>query len=190
MIYRVTGTLVTVTPHCAVIETGGVSFQLFLSARAATELPPAGTTLSLFTYLHVREDALELYGFLREPERNLFERLNSVSGIGPKSALGILNVATVEQLVLAINEGNRELLTRASGIGKKTAERLILDLKGKLAAPASRESLARAEADLELEETLVSLGFTKAQAKTAVKTLDPNLANFKERLKAALKKKS
>lgn len=187
MIYRITGTLLLKRSSLAVIECGGVAFKLFVSHATAARLPDAGQTLSLFSYLHVREDALELYGFSDEREQELFERLNNVSGIGPKSALAILSIAPVAQVIAAINEGRPELLTRTSGIGRKTADRIVLELKGKLSATLAPQTLQLMESDAELEETLVSLGFQKAKAKSLIAELDPKLANFKDRLKATLK---
>ena len=172
-----------------VVETsGGISLRVFASPHTLSALPAIGTAVTLHTYLNVREDALELYGFLNESELDLFEKLISVSGIGPKSAMGILGVSKADQLVAAINEGRTELITRASGIGRKTAERVILELKGKLAAVGTQETLNLMESDVELEETLTSLGYSRVQAKSAIAKLDPRVTGFKERLKEALKR--
>lgn len=187
MIYRITGTLLLKRESLAVIECGGVAFKLAVSHATAAHLPDVGQTLSLFSYLHVREDALELYGFFDEREQELFERLNNISGIGPKSALAILSIAPVAQVIAAINEGRPELLTRTSGIGKKTADRIVLELKGKLGATLAPQTLQLMESDAELEETLISLGFQKTKAKSLIAGLDPKIANFKDRLKATLK---
>ena len=190
MIARLEGTLAAKEGNRAVIDIGGVGFSVIVSQRTAAALPAVGDRAALATYLYVREDTLELYGFLDMRERNLFERLNSVSGIGPKSALAVLNIAPVEQLVAAIHGGRTELLTRASGIGKRTAERVVLELKGKLDAAAAPQTLELMTVDLDLEETLTNLGWTRAQAKQALRELDPALTTFKDRLKAALKKNS
>lgn len=189
MIYSIKGRLAFRHEHYAVIETGGVGFKFFAASGTIAKLPDIGKEVAIFTYLHVREDALELYGFLDPKELNLFERLNAVGGIGPKSALNILGVAKVDQLAAAINEGKTELLTRASGIGKKTAERIILELKGKLSLTTSPQTLQLMEADIELEDALVGLGMSKNEAKATIARLDPGLTGFKERLRAALKKK-
>jgi Holliday junction DNA helicase RuvA len=190
MIHRVQGTLLAKRENFLVVETsGGISLRVFASPHTLSALPATGSPVTLHTYLHVREDALELYGFLHESELDLFEKLISVSGIGPKSGMGILGVAKADQLIAAINEGRTELITRASGIGRKTAERVILELKGKLAAlGTAQETLNLMESDVELEETLMSLGYSKAQSKTAIAKLDPKITSFKERLKEALKR--
>ncbi len=187
MIYAVTGKLKVKRPPYFAVEVGGVSFKLMASAGVLAALPEIESTVSIFTHLHVREDALELYGFLTEQELFLFESLNSVSGIGPKSALGIMGIAKVDQLMAAINEGRTELLTRASGIGKKTAERIVLELKGKLSRIAAPQTLTLMESDAELEEILIGLGYNRQQAKTYIARIDPKINGFTERLKEALK---
>lgn len=187
MIYSIAGTLVLKKENFLVVEAGPVAFKVFTAAAVLANLPPAGNTVKLFCYLHVREDALELYGFLSAQELELFQALNSVSGIGPKSALGVMGVAKADQLVAAINEGRTELLTRASGIGRKTAERIVLELKGKLSLTLAPQLVSLMESDVELEETLVSLGYTRGQAKNSIARLDPKITGFKERLKEALR---
>lgn len=189
MIQRVSGVILSKKTNYFVVEVGGgISLRIFASPHTLSALPAQGASVTVHTYLNVREDALELYGFLHESELDLFERLISVSGIGPKSAMGILGVAKADQLVAAINEGRAELITRASGVGRKTAERVILELKGKLASIGTQETLNLMESDVELEETLVSLGYTHAQSKAAIAKLDPKIVGFKERLKEALKR--
>lgn len=188
MFYTISGILAAKKEHFFVVEAGGVGYKLHASKAAATKLPSVGTQMKVFCYLAVKQDALDLYGFLSEKELELFERLISVSGVGPKSALNILGVAAVDPLVAAINEGKIDLLTRVSGVGKKTAERVILELKGKLTLPGSGEMITLMESDVELEETLVGLGYTRAEAKAAVAKIDPAVSGFKERLKEALKK--
>ncbi len=188
MIYSLAGTLAAKKQNFFVVDVGAISFKIFGSPNTLVVLPEIGKDIKIFTYLNVREDALELYGFISERELELFEKLNSVSGIGPKSALGILGISKIEQLIAAINEGRTELLTRASGIGKKTAERVILELKGKLSAIASPQMLSLMESDLDIEETLISLGYTRVQAKAALAKIDPKITGFKERLKEAIKR--
>jgi Holliday junction DNA helicase RuvA len=187
MIHSLSGTVVTKRESYFTLDVHGVVFKLHAAPGTLATLPDAGSPLTVQTYLYVREDTLELYGFLTETERILFERLNAVSGIGPKSALGVLGVAKPDQLVAAINEGRAELLTRASGIGKKTADRVILELKGKLSVPSAPQTLQLMESDVELEETLVALGYTRVQAKGLVGKVDPKTKGFPERLREALR---
>lgn len=169
------------------METGGVGFKIAMPKNAVLALPGVSDAVRLFTYLAVREDSLDLYGFIRESELELFERLLTVNGVGPKSALAIMSIAPVDQIVMAINEGRTDLLTRVSGIGKKTADRVVLDLKGKLTLKSSPQTLAILESDMELEETLIALGFSKSQAKSAVSKIDPAIKDFKARLREALR---
>ena len=187
MIYALAGLIGRRGEHWFALDVSGVSFKVFASPATLSKLPPAGVGAKIFCHLHVREDALELYGFLTESELELFEKLNSISGIGPKSALGILAVAPADQISAAINAGRTELLTRASGVGRKTAERVVLELKGKLGAMAP-QTLSLMESDAEIEETLVSLGYTNAQAKSVLAKVDPKTTGFTERLREAIKK--
>ncbi len=190
MIYTISGIIAHKKESFVVVDVGGIGLKIVLPKHLIADLPDIGTKVNLFTYLHVREDALELYGFLRAKELELFEKLISISGIGPKSAIGILAVAPIDQLVAAINEGRTELLTRVSGVGKKTAERVVLELKGKLTlVSADPQLLLRMESDTELEEMLVGLGYSRVQARTTIAKIDPAVTDFKLRLKEALKKK-
>ncbi|MEK9186159.1 MAG: Holliday junction branch migration protein RuvA [Patescibacteria group bacterium] len=192
MIYSLSGKFIGRKESYAIIEAGGIGFKAFLSPRSVQSLPQAGTEIKIFCSLYNREnEPFELFGFLNEQELYLFEKLNTVNGIGPKTAMAILGVAQIDQLVAAINNGKTDLLTKASGIGKKTAERVVVDLKGKLdsgSKEASAQALGLMESDLELEETLISLGYTKQQAKAVISKIDPKISGFKERLKEALRK--
>lgn len=194
MIYSLIGKLVGWKENFAILETAGIGFKVFVSPRTMQSLPASGSTVKFFCSLYNRENSpFELFGFLSERELYLFDKLNGVSGIGPKTALAILAVAPIDQLTAAINGSQIDLLTRASGIGRKTAERVIVDLKGKLdtgTTEATAQTLDLMAADLELEETLVSLGYSKQQAKAAIAKIDPQTKGFKERLREALKKKS
>src|SRR5579872_4111941 len=131
MIHSVSGRLAAKADHFVVIEAGGLGLKIATNERTIKALSPVGSQATLFTYLNVRENAMELYGFLSEGELEYFEMLISVSGVGPKSALSILDVAKLDELSAAIKEGRPDLLTRASGIGRKTAERIIIELRTK-----------------------------------------------------------
>lgn len=192
MIYSLTGRVVGKKENFVVLEAGGIGFKVFLSSRSAQSLPQSSDPIKLFCSLYNKENApFELFGFLDEQELYLFEKLNTVSGIGPKTAMSVMAIAPVDQLGAAINEGKADLLTKASGIGKKTAERVIIDLKGKLNVGTKENSASvinQMESDVELEETLISLGYTRQQAKAATAKIDPKISGFKDRLKEALKK--
>ncbi|MEK7611928.1 MAG: Holliday junction branch migration protein RuvA [Patescibacteria group bacterium] len=187
MLYGIQGTLRAKRENFIVVETGGISFRVAISAHTLANLPETGSEVKLFTHLHVREDALQLFGFQTELELKFFEQLNSVSGVGPKSALGVMSIANTEQLIAAINDGHTELITRASGIGKKTAERIVLELKGKMNWGKSQDLVTLMESDVELEETLVSLGYSRTDAKQALQGVPKEVQGFKARLREALK---
>jgi len=188
MIYFLSGKFVSKKENCAIIEVGGVGFKVVVSVNAAKSLPEPGSSVKLFSHLHVREDGLELYGFVSEQELSFFEKLISINGIGPKSALNILSITKLDQLIAAINEGKVDLLTKASGVGKKTAERVVLELRGKLQSVSSEKIVKQMESDLDIEEALVGLGYIRQQAKNAISKIDPKIKNLEDRIKEALKK--
>ncbi len=187
MIYSVSGRLADQGDNFAVVETGGVGYKLYLSARGLTRLPQAGEEVRFLTHLHVREDALDLYGFASPAELRFFELLISVSGVGPKSALAVLDVADLQSLAAAIQEGRPDLMTRAAGIGRKTAERIVLELKGKVEAGESEARVQKMDADSDLAETLASLGYRRDEAKAALDRIGPGVTGIEARLKEALK---
>ncbi len=187
MIYSVKGKLITKKSDFFVVDVGGVAFKIATSFNVLKSLPQIGQEVNIFTHLHVRENALELYGFLDEEEMQLFEMLIGISGIGPKSAISILGVEKVNKLKAAIVEGRVELLTKASGVGRKTAERVVLELRGKLQQKGARELVGVMESDSDIVEALVGLGYTKSQAQDALAKIDPKISKIEERIKAALK---
>jgi len=187
MIYSLKGELERVTEGFVVVNLGGAGLKVNVHGRTLAKLPAPGGEVSFFCHLHVREDALDLYGFPGSAELELFEQLISVSGVGPRSALAILDVAAYPELTAAIEEGRADLLTRASGIGRKTAERIILDLRGKVKAEASAATVAKMESDADILEALVGLGYRREQAKSALGALDREVSGTEARLKAALR---
>ena len=186
MIYSLRGKLIVKRENFFVIDVGGVAFKINASLNVVKSLPAIGELVNIFTHLHVREDALDLYGFLIEEELQFFEMLISISGIGPKSALGILSVDKIENLKSAIIEGRSELLTKASGVGKKTAERVVLELRGKLSQAGSGKIVGLMETDQDLIEVLSGLGYTRLQAREALAKVDPKINKLEDRLKSAL----
>ncbi|MDE2018782.1 MAG: Holliday junction branch migration protein RuvA [Patescibacteria group bacterium] len=187
MLYGVFGKIALKSDKFAVIETGGLGLKLFMAARTIAALPREGSDVRVFSYLHMREDGLELYGFGSEKELTYFEMLISVSGVGPKSALAILDIANLDELAAAIKEGRPDLLTRASGIGRKTAERIILELKSKVQSAKSGLVVEKMEGDADLIEALSNLGYRREEARAALGKVDVKVAGIEERLKEALK---
>ncbi len=186
MLYSISGKLASKHDHFIVVEAAGLGMKLFASKQTLKGLPAGGAEIKFFTHLYVREDAMDLYGFRSQDELEFFEMLISVSGIGPKSALSILDIAPLGELSAAIKEGRPDLLTRASGIGRKTAERVIVELRGRVESSKSGIVVEQMETDADLVEALSNLGYRKEQARAALTNVDPKLHNLEERLKAAL----
>ncbi len=176
MIDAVTGALAAKTPTSAVVRVGGFSIRVLISVSCFETLPAVGREVSLLSYLHVREDALQLYGFADEVERNLFERLISVSGIGPRLAVGILSGATASRVREAIEVGDADFLVTLPGVGKKLAQRLLVELREKFSptttatfpAATGVPGALQAGVGVDAAAALVSLGFTRSGAQSAV----------------------
>lgn len=193
MFYYVSGKLAESQPGFAVIDCGGVGFRCSISFSTLRQLPQLGQQATLYTYLSVREDALELFGFFDQSELSLFKMLISVSGVGPKAAMAILSDLSPDQAAAAIIGGDAKLLTKAQGIGKKIAERIVLELKDKLAKGApdlpSGGGLPAAEtsADSEAVNALLVLGYSKNDALEAIGRFDTTGMSLEEIIKNALK---
>jgi Holliday junction DNA helicase RuvA len=186
MIYSVSGKLALKEENFIVAEAGGVGIKLFASKQTIEGLPAAGAAVKFFCHLHVREDALDLFGFTSPDELEFFEMLISVSGVGPKSALAILDTAPLGELAAAIKEGRPDLLTRAAGIGRKTAERVIVELRTKVQSSKSGAVVQKMEGDSDLVEALASLGYHRDQARAALAKVGEDVVGTEARLKAAL----
>lgn len=188
MIATLSGLLAARGEKYAIIEVAGVGYQVFLTADAIMKLPKLGGSLKLFTHQHVREDALDLYGFWHPAELETFELLIGISGIGPKSALGILGVTALDQLRRAIAAGDVGYLTKVSGIGRKTAEKIVLELKEKMAGrgvlTADHPGL-RDEADA--LDALISLGYSRDEARRALAGVRDDSLPLGQRVSQALK---
>jgi Holliday junction DNA helicase RuvA len=161
------------------LDVHGVGFAI-RTTSAVVEKTVLDQSATFTTYLHVREDALDLYGFLESAERDLFVRLLSVSGVGPKVALTLLGSLSFEQLTGAIEAGNAATLRSVSGVGSKTAERIIIDLRGKLTTHADDQGID------DLASALVRLGYSAKEAREAARSA-PNDGTLEERLKTALR---
>ena len=183
MIGHLSGTLSAKNPPHIMVEVGGVGYELDVPMSTFYALPATGGTVSLFTHLVVREDAHNLYGFASAEERSVFRQLIKVSGIGPRTALAVLSGMSVADLAQAIALQDAGRLIRIPGIGRKTAERLLLELKGKL-ADAVGEPVAQRGADV--VNALVALGYSEKEALVAVKGLAPDMP-LAEAIRAALK---
>jgi Holliday junction DNA helicase RuvA len=173
MIALLRGVLIEKHPNQAVVETGGVGYDVTIPVSTFTGLPDAGAEVRLRIHTHVREDALALYGFLTQDEKALFERLIGVSGIGPKLAVTILSGLAAPDLIGAIRRGEVDKLVRIPGIGKKTAERMVLELRDKLPAVSGGEpetpAAALSAVDQDVLSALLNLGCARPQAESAVR---------------------
>jgi len=169
VIAHLRGKLLSKHPNQAVLEAGGVGYDVVISVPTFTELPETGGEVALHIHTHVREDALSLYGFLRADEKRLFERLIAVSGIGPKLAITILSGMPTDQMVAAIRGNDAALLTRIPGIGRKTAERMVLELRDKLEAFAATPSApAATPVEEDVLSALMNLGYGRPAAERAL----------------------
>lgn len=186
MIASIRGILSQVAPRSGqswvVVDVGGVGYQVFLVSRSVGELPPVGEEVRFATSMVVREDAMQLYGFLDSSERDLFERLTSVSGIGPRMALALLDTLRPPELVQAILQGNTRALALTPGVGQKTAERLAIELRGQLSKWRSESSElvsvgARASSKVyeEVELALLALGYTPGEVVSALNAVASQL---------------
>ena len=169
MIAHLRGRLIAKHPNQAIVEAGGVGYDVVISVPTFSDLPGVGADVSLHIHTHVREDAIALFGFLRPEEKQLFEKLLSVSGIGPKLAITILSGMAAADMVGAIRGNDVAKLTRIPGIGKKTAERMVLELRDKLqdftAAPAAPPASPVEE---DVISALVNLGYQRGAAERAL----------------------
>lgn len=194
MFYSLTGQLTYTDTSFAVVDCGGVGFKCAVSLNTLKRLPKLGSTVTLYTHLNVREDALDLFGFYDMAELDMFKMVTSVSGVGPKVAMSILSDFTPDKLCLLIASGDAKSITRAQGVGPKVAQRITLELKDKVGATfaADNEEVAAVTAAgasqnaADAVEALVSLGFTQGEASLAVGRLDGTLP-VEELIRLALK---
>ena len=195
MIAHIRGQLLYKIPNYVVVDCGGVGYELWISVTTFTELGEVGAEVRLHVHTHVREDALQLFGFHEVTEKLLFEKLLTISGIGPKLAITVLSGIAADRLVAAIRGGDHGTLTKIPGIGKKTAERVVLELKDKLeglagAAPASASATPSLGATAEdVLSALVNLGYPRPIAQKAVESAakDPAVSgDFEKLFRAAM----
>ncbi len=179
MITFLHGKLINALPTQAIIDVGGVGYEVFIPLSSYDKLPPAGQVVRILTHLHVREDAHILYGFMTPAERDLFRLLvNNVSGIGPKLALAVLSGMSVSNFKAAVVNSDVASLSKISGLGKKTAERIVLELKDKLGVAAAWEAASATHAPTPEQEqaneavlALIALGYKQIDAHKAVREL-------------------
>lgn len=197
MIYSVKGTLVTVEQNLAVVDVAGIGFGVKTTMTTLSRLPKIGEEAFLYTYMNVREDAIELFGFADAYELSCYKMLISVSGVGPKAALSILSDQTPEQFSMYVATGDAKGLTRSPGIGLKTAQRIVLELKDKVSQAHAARGVSGQDTAIkqpvgnaaEAIHALQSLGFSQSEAASVISGLDP-AASIEEMIKTGLQKLS
>lgn len=193
MISSIRGKLIEKSPESIVVDVGGIGYQVFVSSNSYSQLPNRGEEVHLQTHLYLREDLMQLYGFASSAEKRMFEQLISVSKIGPKVALSILSALSPSSLSKAILRGDLELISSVPGVGKKTAQRIVLELKDKVSLPELEVLPASAFASddsthLQARNALVGLGYTLAEARKALENLPAEEEiSVEEMLRQALK---
>lgn len=206
MYYYIKGELVAATLNMAVVDAGGVGYKMTVSENTYRALPrrtDKNPVVTLYTYLSVREDGIELFGFANERELSSFKMLLSVSGVGPKAAMAILSLLTPEKFALAVCTEDKKTISKATGVGPKTAARIILELRDKLMKETSiDEDLSTAVLDHSAEaagapargktseamDALLVLGYTRAEAQKALSAIDTQALSIEDIIKEALKK--
>ncbi len=187
MIGRLTGVIAEKSPPLVLIDVGGVGYELDVPMSSFYHLPALGERATLLTHFVVREDAQQLFGFLTAAERNAFRQLIRISGVGPRTALSVLSGLSVAELTQAIAQQQAGRLVKVPGIGKKTAERLLLELKGKLAPDlAAPGAVLISDAQTDIAQALQALGYNEREAAAALKALPPDVG-VSEGIKLALK---
>ncbi|NUQ57434.1 MAG: Holliday junction branch migration protein RuvA [Candidatus Paceibacter sp.] len=169
-----------------IVDTGGIGHKIFVLPSVLKNSPKNGENFHLWTHLRVKEDALDLYGFAQYPELQFFETLIQISGIGPKSAMGILSIAPLDTLKKAIAAGEVSYLTKVSGVGRKTAEKVIIELRDKM-GELDEAGKAMFKDDQSVLEALVSLGYSNTEAREALKQVPDGTTGVNARIKEALK---
>ncbi len=190
MISRIEGKVVLLNEKFAVIDVSGIGYKINLSPDMISKLAgpkQVDTKISFWTHLNVKEDALDLYGFENLDELEFFEMLINISGIGPRSALGVIGVAPIETIKSAIASGDTSYMTKVSGVGKKTAEKIILELRDKLSALGHKTENSDMKGELDALEALKSLGYSQAEARDALRSVGADITGVSARVKEALK---
>ena len=197
MFYSLTGKLVHMEPGVVAIECGGVAFKCLTSMQTQRSMPRIGETATVYTYLNVREDALDLFGFSSKNELSCYKMLTGISGVGPKVALAILSELSPEGVAMAAASGDSKSFTRASGVGPKLGQRIVLELKDKVKkmavsdgglqiSPAEAGVLSASKNAEQAVQALIVLGYTQSEAAQAVARLDSALPT-EELIRLALK---
>ncbi len=185
MIAKIEGIVWNTNNKFMTVGVGGIGFKIYTTSETK-EVSIRGNKISLFTHLVVREDALDLYGFLTEEELQFFEMIISISGIGPKTAINVLNISSVPALKRAISTGDTSHLTKVSGIGKKIADKMVLELKDKVEISSDENDITLRD-EIDAIEALKALGYNPKDARDALRDVEKTITKTGDRIKAALK---
>lgn len=188
MIYFLEGTIELKGIKFAVVAVEGVGYKVFAGRETLRKMPEKGEPVKLWTHEYLREDSRELYGFLHFAELDLFETLIQVPGIGPRTALAVLEVAPIDSLRRAIASGDTSYLTKVSGIGRKTAEKIILELKEKLAGKGVSVEAPELREEVDALDALAALGYSSREARDALSAVPKEFASAEKRIKEALRR--
>lgn len=186
MIASIKGTVSYVDTRFIIVDVQGVGYKVFITEDTLHSMKN-GSNVSLWTHLAVREDAMNLYGFVDKKEKDFFELLISISGIGPKGALNILSTVSSDTLVSAIRTGSTSHLVKVSGIGRKTAEKIVMELRDKLGGMSSGDVTSGMSSDMDAIEAMKALGYEADDAREALKKIDKEITDTGAKVKAALK---
>lgn len=202
MIAYIRGKVMEVSEAGVVLDVHDMGYQVFITSRDSQAMPPIGNTVKLYTFFNVKEDAMQLFGFLSKDDREVFRLLLNVNGVGPKAALGVLSAMSADDLRFAVLAGDAKSISKAPGIGNKTAQKMILELKDKMSledafekrlenSAGASSSAGMNDAKSEAVQALVALGYSSADALKAVQRAEASEdMNTEEILKAALKNMS
>lgn len=187
MIYSVSGTITAKREGFVVVSAGGVGYKIAIAGRDSIVLPGVGMHAELFCSFVVKKDAMELYGFLTERDLDMFDLITTINGVGPKTAQNILGAVGTDTLLAAVEQKKVDVLAEFPGIGKKKAERIILELRDKIKKMGGGESVEFHEGDGDIKAALKNLGYRQQEVDEAIKRIPNELKGTEERLKAALK---
>lgn len=190
MIGKLTGFISDVDEKTLTLDVHGVGYEIYLSPGTLAEMLPSDTPITIHTYMHVREQSMELFGFISRQQKEFFELAISVSGIGPKSALGIIDVAPLPTIVGAIMQGDASYLTSVSGIGKRTAEKIVLEIQDKVGRLGIEGDTRAVQDDSDTLAALQALGYTLIQAREVLREMPEDISDTSEKIKYALKQLS
>jgi holliday junction DNA helicase RuvA len=188
MISKLTGFISEVEEKTLTLDVHGVGYEIYLSPGTLAGLLPSDEPITIYTHMHVREQSMELFGFLSKDAKHFFEMVIGVSGIGPKGALGVLDIAPLQTLVGAIMQGDASYLTKVSGVGKRTAEKIVLETKDKVAKLGIEGDMRAVQDDSDALAALQALGYTLMQARDVLREIPDEITATNEKITYALKK--